>query len=320
VTYSGLLFVVVFASWMLVNGGVSLVVYAWWRRAAERIAARPAARRKRILFTVRIAPAISATVVACAIVWRAFHRFEPRNAVEAPGWILWAAALVALAVVLGSLLAAIRALVEIRGFRRACEQTAVPFDIGQAAVPMSSVEDAFPIVAVVGIWRPHLFIARRVVEECDPGELASIAAHEESHVRRLDNVGRLIVECCPDFVGLLPGGRSLNTAWLIAAEDTADDDAASRFPGGRLDLASALVRVAQLAVKAPPHLLASSLFSAGCVERRVRRLLDEPAPLQPPGGGWRWVGLFLPAMVVVSTEGVLRAVHQGIEVAIALLP
>ena len=50
----------------------------------------------------------------------------------------------------------------------------------------------FPVVAVVGIVRPQLFVATQVADECTGRELAAIAAHEAAHVESRDNLIRLL--------------------------------------------------------------------------------------------------------------------------------
>ena len=184
-----------------------------------------------------------------------------------------------------------------------------------ARVPAYAIDVPYPIVAVVGILRPALFVAERVLAECSTGEVRAMIAHETSHIRTRDNARRFLLRACPDLVG----DRSVLTrAWKDAAEEAADADAA-RTPAHALDLAQALIRVARLAPSCAPA-LASAFYSGGSIDARVRRLVNPPAEAAVPVVLRGWV--FGAAAAVLAGALVLAApaIHQAMEAAVRLVP
>ncbi len=87
-------------------------------------------------------------------------------------------------------------------------------------------------------------------------------------------------------------------------------------------LASALTKVARLALSAPTPLLhASAILSGDSVEHRVRRLLD--APPQARGGGGMLL-LVIPAAAALIgaafTTAAQHGVYEAVEIAVRHLP
>jgi len=169
--------------------------------------------------------------------------------------------------------------------------------------------------------RPRLVVARRVLAECPPEELAAILAHERRHFMQRDNLRRALLACLPDLLALAPMGDRLVTNWHDAIEEAADDAAAENGPAGRVDLASALVRVARLAPtgQRPVVLPVSALYRGENIERRVRRLLDDPEPPSAPRGS-AWRRGVVGACLVVMGGLALHATHEVVEAAASFLP
>ena len=71
--------------------------------------------------------------------------------------------------------------------------TATPLTLPRLGLPAFQVESAFPVVAVVGLFRPRLVIARTVLEACTPDELEAVLDHERAHIRHHDNIRRLLL-------------------------------------------------------------------------------------------------------------------------------
>jgi beta-lactamase regulating signal transducer with metallopeptidase domain len=228
---------------------------------------------------VRALPVAVAIPLVAGVVVPAFHLFEPRQGEEAVG-----TSLVALAVVGASFLAAglVRGWRALRTTRRLVRQwllDAQPVEVGDARMRVLRIESPFPVVAVVGLVRPQLLVSRRVLDACTPQQLRAVVAHESAHVRAWDNLKRLAIRACPDLLALGPPGREMERDWHRAAEEAADDRAATTAGPAALDLAEALLAVARLATPPPAKaLLVSSLFEGESIERRVRRLLDRRSP------------------------------------------
>jgi beta-lactamase regulating signal transducer with metallopeptidase domain len=100
-------------------------------------------------------------------------------------------------------------------------------------------------------------------------ELQSALRHETVHVRRRDNLRKLILR-----VVAFPGMKAMENAWREATEMTADDSAVSSISEA-LDLAAAVIKLSRLASLQPPAELTTALVHspAGSVNARVERLI-----------------------------------------------
>ncbi|MEO6392138.1 MAG: M56 family metallopeptidase, partial [Pyrinomonadaceae bacterium] len=103
-----------------------------------------------------------------------------------------------------------------------------------------------PLIAVVGILRPRMFVAVKVLDHLDPAELAAAIAHEQGHLLAADNFKRVVIDFCAAFAWWMPGLNRLRTRWAEAAELAADEYAAAGSSAKPLNLASALVKLARL--------------------------------------------------------------------------
>jgi beta-lactamase regulating signal transducer with metallopeptidase domain len=186
--------------------------------------------------------------------------------------------------------------------------------------PAYVVTTSFPIVAVVGAFRPKLLIARSVLEQCPADELAAILAHERAHVERRDNLARLLFAVTPDLLSWLPVSKRITVAWHDAAEESADESTASLGERGRVLLAQALIRVARMVPtgSSPAIVPASALYRGENIERRVRRLLD---PIEPVSIRWtRRQRRAIRATFMTSCVLALEAIHHVVEAAVTHLP
>lgn len=279
-----------------------------------------AAERARRLARLRLLPAASGVVVALAATG-AFLIFESRAPRESVSWIVigfaaCGAALVATSAWRWCLLS----LATHRATRR-WFATAERVQIDGMATPAVAVDTTFPIVAVVGLFKPTLVIARSVLASCSPDELRAILAHEQSHLNRRDNLRRLAMTATPDVLAWLPASARLFAAWCEATEEAADADAARVHDDGRLHLASALVKVARLATgsAAAPAVPAAALYTGENLDSRVRQLLAPP--LTPvPRGFDAWNLLILLAIAIIVLAAQTPGVHGWLETAVHALP
>jgi len=273
------------------------------------------AARARLLFRLRILPGLCAVTAAFGVALPIFLWFEERGTTEPVSRLLGLVALAGVGVLLGGTwraAAAWRATVRVlAGWQR----RARVLDGLDVPLPAFAIEDPFPIVAVIGVLRPRLFVAERVLRECAPGEVDAMVRHECAHVSARDNLKRLIVRACPDLAGV---ARRIDRAWSAAAEEAADARAAGLDARTRLNLADALIHVARLAVPDTPP-LASAFYLGGSIDDRVRRLVD---PIVETGSslwtrlGWLGALVTLTAVIVVAAP----AVHAFMEQAVRLLP
>lgn len=309
-SFDARLVVVVLASFAAVSLLATALVPLALRRARGLA---PDGRAAALLFA-RLVPAALGTV-ASLLVLAAYLRFEPRDE-EPTGILIRALAALALLLITGSIARWAVMTWRTRTTIARWMRSARPTTLAGLDIPVSVVDSAFPIVAVVGAFKPRLIVARSVIDACPAPELDAVLAHERHHVARRDNLKRAVLAAVPDLLAWLPASNRIADRWREASEDAADD-AAGRA-GGRLGLASALVRVARLA---PPEAAlsrssVSMLLPADGIERRVRRLLA-PAAAQPRPR--LRIGPALIAGVAGAPFG-LGAVQRVIEIAVTHLP
>ncbi|HKE60024.1 MAG TPA: M48 family metalloprotease, partial [Pyrinomonadaceae bacterium] len=148
----------------------------------------------------------------------------------------------------------------------------VQIELRSISVPTYRLPHTFPLIAVVGAFRPRLFIAEHVLSSLSEEELVAAVAHECGHLAAHDNFKRSLLRASRAALLMAPFGRSLDRAWAEAAESAADEYAARESSSVALNLASALVRIAKMipggdAQKMPA--LVSNFLTAGEEARGV---------------------------------------------------
>jgi len=315
VTFDVRLAVVALSTFVLASAAGSIVAAV---SAKRRLSESPAAHA-RMLFRLRILPAAVA-LAAMAQGILSFVVFEPRSEQEAVGVVL--TVLAASGVGLYALATARWARVTMATNRvlRTWMRTATPIALPGVAVPSVAIDVAFPVVAVVGMLRPRVVVARQVLAHSSPAELRAIVAHERRHLENRDNLRRAVMACLPDPLSMTPLGNRLTSRWHEAAEEAADDAAGEPDPKGRCDLAAALLNVARLAAGQPAvYLPASALYRGEDLERRVRRLVGGPAPPPPPRAS-RLQRLAGSTSLLIMGGLALHAMHELVEAAVTYLP
>ena len=311
--------VITLTSFAVVAAAASLLVRAFAPAAARCFDTDVPASRATLLFRLRMLPAAAACVVAFGIALPVFFWFEPRETGETLATTLVVTAAVGLALLARSAWRGVAALRATSRVRRDWVRRGRSLEGFDSAVPVFAIDEAFPMVAVVGFARPAVFIAERVLRECSADEVRAMVRHECSHVSVHDNLKRLLIRACPDF---LPA-RLLDRAWANAAEEAADAAAAAEEPACALDLARALIRVARLAPLQPTPGIMSAFYGGGSIESRVRRLLDE-RPRSAPARLPRYVRRAMTAgfLCLVAAAVVLGApsLHQAMESVVSFLP
>ena len=203
-----------------------------------------------------------------------------------------------------------------RELARGAEAISLP-GIGIAAY---RIRHPFPVVTVLGVRRPRLYVAEQVLSGLDEFERAAVIDHELAHVASRDNLRHWLLRACPDLLGLCPAGETLTRSWLQATEEAADEAAGRRTPRAALDLAAALVKVARLVPRDRPSLVpALALHNGDDIARRVGRLLEGlPSMDEPRRTGGAVAGLVLLAALPLYTPS-LRFVHELTERLLAFL-
>jgi len=296
--------VIALSVFFLVYAGLSLLVSAGWRtlhREGRRTSSVAA-------YGLRIFPLLAAFVAVVLFTIPSFLRFEPRWDEEPIGIAVLVLAAGGAAILILGMVNVLRAWMCTRRsvFSWIADSQALKLE---AAVPAFQTCESAPLLAVAGLRRPKLLLSGRARQLLDPGELEVAIRHELAHVRRCDNLKKLLLRACA-----FPFFGALERAWLAAAEISADDDAVQDEQSA-LDLASALLKLSRLSPREPSPELAMDLVSGspGAVAARVERLLSWTPHAPRPH---RLAGIALPAVIMAvatiafSYVSLLDRVHQ----------
>lgn len=313
-------------SFLVANVVLSAGSLAAWKVVRRGI--DNARRRAGVAFVCRIAPPMFAVLITLAFFVPAWIGYEPMPTSERAGIRLL---MLAAASALGLIAATWRSwrlVSDTNRLLREWNRTASSFAIPGTDIRAASIENAFPIMAVVGIIRPQLFIVDQLRSALLPEELSVAAAHELAHAQRGDNLRRAAMLACRALLPL-PGTALLDRDWARASELAADDEAASTRAEAALDLASALVKIARLVADRTTPLAPIASFVTGdgaaTIEERVRLLAERAEqPLQRNEGR---VNRFAAALAL--TAGMLAyvtiapslwpSVHRLVEVVVPFL-
>lgn len=275
--YYLLLLCLALSALLVLNALASLAAAALWRCIRRSASRWSAAAQARLFFTLRLFPAAGALVAVAALIIPSYLAYEPRPSDEVVSIKL---------VVLASISAVSITFVLWRGLtswqatRRLIVdwmRQAEAISLEGVSIPVYRFEHTFPVVAVVGVIRPRLFVARRISDVLSDDELSAVVAHEVGHLVAHDNLKRILMRAAYDMLPLAPYSRTIERAWAKAVELAADEQAAHGGTAVALNLAAALVKIARLVPEgAKPAWLAGSLLVSGDdggLAWRVRRLL-----------------------------------------------
>jgi len=136
-------------------------------------------------------------------------------------------------------------------------------------IPVVRIARAVPALAAAGILKPRILMSGAAEFLLTEKELQTAVRHELAHVRRRDNLKKLLLRLVE-----FPGMAGLEAAWLEATEFAADDAAVFNAREA-LDLAAALIKLSRLApAEAPVDLTAALVHSPVAVMNvRVERLI-----------------------------------------------
>jgi hypothetical protein len=283
-----------------------------------RFDCRPRVRARRYLL-VRAFPGTVSVLFVVTLFLPILCRYEPGSEDEQLGLAMAAHASAAALIIVA---AAVRGLHGIWATRRLSKSwgfSARALDIGEFPIPAFVIEAPFPVVAIVGIRRQRLYIARQVLERCSADEFAAIAAHERAHLRHGDNFTRLLLLSFPDLLIFTPMARWLERRWAEASEEAADDEVAKA--GGGLALASALCKVARLARGSLP-IPAIAFHNGEGVAHRINRLIRPDNKTLAVTSRGRFDGLRFAILIAVLLAGAsaeLPRLHAATEAMVLFL-
>lgn len=321
---------------LLTINATATMVSAGFGRLCKPLLRRCSARtRAEILFVMRIGPPVLAIVAIAAFMIPSYLTYEPHATNETVSWKLGTLATLSAIGVGLAIWRGIRSWLATRSLLKDWLAASTRIELEAIHVPTYVLDHSFPIIAVVGAFRPRLFIANHVLESITHEELAAAVAHEYGHLAAGDNFKRSVMRVSRAALLLIPCGRSLDRAWSEASESAADEHAAQQSSFVALNLASALVRIARMIPKGQRQVIPASVsaFLAGDdspgVKVRVRRLVElagaDPRHLASNASIVRfvpWLVLTLTVVISVSIESrpqVLATVHEFVEHVVAVL-
>lgn len=302
-----------FSVFVMVYCTLSLAVSLCWRRVWLRSQRHGVRRRADLLFALRMFPLASAALITAAFTVPSFLMLEPRAIDEPVGGIPLTLGIAGAVLGIYGTANAIMVMLRTSSTVSSWTNEAQPVQ-SDTPVPVLRISPAVPAMTAAGILRPRVLMSGVAEFLLTGNELQTALNHEFEHVRRRDNLKKLLLR----FVAF-PGMTGLEAAWLEAIEMAADDAAVSNT-GEALDLAAALIKLSRLGpAEARADLTAALVHSpASAMNARVARLIAwSDAPLAAPQrfSPWYGVGAALAAVAVfaVTYSQVLVRVHTATE-------
>jgi Zn-dependent protease with chaperone function len=302
-----------FSVFVMVYCALSLAVCLAWRTVRVHSQQHPVRRIADLLFALRMLPLAAAAVITAAFTVPSFLLLEPRAIDEPMGGIPLALGICG--AMLG-IFGVVNASIALRRASRtiATWTTAARPVESHSPVPVLRISQVVPAMTAAGIVRPKVLLSAAAESMLTANELQTALNHEIAHIRRRDNLKKLLLR----FV-TFPGMSGLEAAWLEATEMTADDAAVSNA-GEALDLAAALIKLSRLGpADAPVDLTAALIHSpASVMNARIERLIawsDDRLALPHRFSPWYGLGAALATVAVFAvTYGQLLAqVHTATE-------
>jgi beta-lactamase regulating signal transducer with metallopeptidase domain len=309
---------IAFSIFVLFYGGLSLAVCCVWRQVWVRAHRYSARRSADLLFALRLIPFVAAVGVTLTVAVPSFLLLEPRAVDEPVGAVPVLLGLCGMAVLLAGMWKAAMALLRAsqtveRWSREALAAEPGRLEYGDSVV-VQRFSGAVPPLTAAGILRPRVWLSRAAEFVLSERELQCALRHEVAHMRRCDNLRKLILR----FVAF-PGMTGLESAWREAGEMAADDASVSSASEA-LDLAAAVIKLSRLVPLQPPAELTTALVNspAESLHARVERLLawSERRPTAAPKYSWGYAlcaAIAVAGALAVTYSQMLVRVHAATE-------
>jgi Zn-dependent protease with chaperone function len=266
------------AALLTFNSIASLVIAGMWRVGHRATDSWTAAARARLLFSLRILPAVIAFLTVSLLLVPSYLAYEPRHTAESVSFKLGFLALLSATGIAVSIYRGIATTRATRNLTSDWLRQGKTIKIPGIDIRSYEIQHQFPLIGIVGFLRPRLFIASQVLALLTPEEIAAAVAHENGHLAARDNLKHGIMQACRDILLIIPSGRLLDKAWSEATEEAADENAAQQGNVVALDLASALVKIARIIPLGARPTMPAGVFLLGDeetkgIKSRVRRLI-----------------------------------------------
>jgi len=266
------------ASFFAVNVLASFAISLGWRSLESVTRSWSARARAELLFALRIGGPLVSVMLVSVLFVPAYIGYEPHATSEVVSKKLAGLAMLSGVGVAFAGWRSLRSWSATAKLKRSWATLAREIKLPNINIPTFQIPHSFPIIAVVGTFRPRLFIADQVLRSLNQDELAAAIAHECGHLTAGDNLKRVLLRACRDLLMIMPCGRSIDRAWSESVECAADEYAAQTGREVALNLASALVRIARMVPVGARAEMPVAAFLVGDetrgIKARVRRLLE----------------------------------------------
>jgi hypothetical protein len=303
---------------VVIYGVFSLAVLLAWRKVWLWGRSYPAKRCADLLFILRTSSLALAAGVTLAFAVPSFLLLEPRTVDEPMGAVPLILGCCGIAVIVAGVWKAAASLLRAseniaRWSSQAMAGACSPVD-SRNPVTVRRISGPVPPLTAAGILRPSIWLSSTAEFVLNERELQTALRHEGVHVRRLDNLRKLVLR-----VVVFPGMAELESAWREATEMAADDAAVSSAAEA-LDLAAAVIKLSTLTPLQPPGELMTALVHTPMesVNARVGRLIawEERRQNSIPGSSLRYAmcaAVALVSTLAVSYSQLLATMHAATE-------
>src|SRR5678816_4349302 len=184
--YTFLGITLVLALLLTINATATMVSAAFGRLCRPLLRKCSARTRAEILFVMRIGPPVIAIVSIGAFMIPSYLIYEPHATGEVVSWKLGLLATLSAIGVGLAISRGLRSWLATRSLVKDWLASSMAVELDGISIPTYVFQHSFPIVAVVGAFRPRLFIADHVFESLSREELAATIAHEYGHLAAHD--------------------------------------------------------------------------------------------------------------------------------------
>lgn len=329
--YNLLCICLLFAFFFVLNLLTSASAAIAWRVFSPVFDGISARRRVQIIFWLRLLPTVFAFVFATAFFLPSYLLFEPHSSGEIITIKLAAPALIS---AIGFGIAIYRAFGAWWATRRLSAswlKLSEQITVENVNIPVYCVRHPFPVIAVVGTFRPRMFVARQIFDSLSADEFKAAVAHENGHLATYDNIKRILLRICRDLL-LFSAGNNLDRDWVETSEAAADEYAAQTGDNATaLNLASALVKIARIVPRGltPAMPVGAFLIEEKNIDitRRVRQLLKFTDRKQTfiQQSNLKFVfrlclsSISIVTLLLATNQNLLEQIHFGLEKIVAVL-
>ena len=266
-----------FALLLILNFLISSTATLVWHFLAPLAENWTAQQKAQTIFALRIFPFALAFVFVAAVLIPSYLLFEPRSSGEIISLKLAALSFASAVGVLFAFYRIFGTWWKTRSLMKNWLKNAKLIQLENVAIPVYCMKHSFPVIAVIGAFRPKMFVARQIFDSLNDEEIQAAILHEYGHIAARDNFKRVLMRVCRDLL-IFPFGRRLDRQWAETAETAADEYAAEQGNFAALNLAAAIVKIARIVPHGTKPAMPAGAFllteQTDFVNYRVRHLLD----------------------------------------------